>query len=373
MTAKLASSLVGLFAALLAACGGSAPATSPGPSAAAKAPATSSAPSAAAPASSAAAANPAAPSPAASGARDKIAAAYSTVSSTSTVPYVTKGGGFFEKYGLDASLGFVSPPALTGALTSGKDVDLAYASAASVVTLDAQGGDLVMIGAPVQGGIFSVVANPGIGSIADLKGKTVAIMNIGGTGDLMLRQLLTQNKLVPNTDVTLVTIAEYPALIAALKNGQVQAGVFSEPFTSTAVNQGGKVIFDQAKEGGKPIQSPITTKRGYIASHRDLLKRFLMANMDAVHLMKTNPAEAARYTQPYLKIDDQQVLRQGVEHMNAITDMDLGIPLSDLGDSMKIAAGSVPAVAKLKPEDVVDLSLIEEIKASGFLDKLYGK
>jgi hypothetical protein len=40
---------------------------------------------------------------------------------------------------------------------------------------------------------------------------------------------------------------------------------------------------------------------------------------------------------------------------------------------MKIAAATVPEVAKLKPEDVVDLSLIQEITASGFLDKLYGK
>jgi hypothetical protein len=53
-------------------------------------------------------------------------------------------------------------------------------------------------------------------------------------------------------------------------------------------------------------------------------------------------------------------------------DRGMDVPLDFLAASIKIAAANVPEVGTLKPEDLVDLSLLNEIKASGFLDKLYG-
>src|SRR5690348_17846518 len=54
----------------------------------------------------------------------------------------------------------------------------------------------------------------------------------------------------------------------------------SEPFTSVAVSQGGKVIYDQSATKERAIQTPVTVKRGYLPAHRDALKRLLMANME---------------------------------------------------------------------------------------------
>ena len=45
----------------------------------------------------------------------------------------------------------------------------------------------------------------------------------------------------------------------------------------------------------------------------------------------------------------------------------VGSKVEIVGDT---AAVSAPDVANLKPESMVDLSLIQEIKASGFLDRL---
>jgi ABC-type nitrate/sulfonate/bicarbonate transport system substrate-binding protein len=161
------------------------------------------------------------------------------------------------------------------------------------------------------------------------------------------------------------------ATIAALTSHQVAAIVTGEPFTSIAVSQGAHVIYDQAKSGESAVQTPVTVKRSYIAGHRDILKRLLMANLEAIHMMKTDPAASARYIQPYLKVDDLNALQASVESSAKVIAPDMNIPMDYLANSLKIAAANVPEVATLKPEDLVDVSLLQEIKASGFIDKLY--
>ncbi|HEX6513176.1 MAG TPA: ABC transporter substrate-binding protein [Chloroflexota bacterium] len=327
----------------------------------------------AAPASSAVKPAPSASASAAGVPKDPLRAGYVSVSAYSTGPTITKGAGFFDKYNLDVNLTFISPPALTAALTAGKDMDVGYGSAESTATVDAQGGDLVIIGAMQQAGIFKISATPPIKSIADLRGKSVAITTKGSSTDLLFRQLAQQNNLVPDKDVSVVSIPEQPAMVAALKSGQVAAAVMSEPATSMAVAQGATVIYDQGKSAGKAVQLPVLLKRGYLASHRELLKRFLMANLEGIHFMKTKPAQAAPFAAAFLKTDDQTVVQKALEAVSQATDDDMNVPLQAVADSIKTSASTSPEVAKLKPEDIVDTSILQEIKASGFIDKLAAK
>lgn len=360
----------------LSACGGSAaPASAPAQSASAAAPASTAAKpaasSAAAKPAASAAAKPATSALASGGAKEKIRAGYLSHSTTSSITFISSRAGLYDKYGLDVQLSFVEPAILTTALNAGKDFDVGYASAANIPTINVKGGDLVMIAGSAQGGIFSMIAGPGINSIADLKGKKAAVTSSGSTTDLLLRKLLQDNGLTPGKDVSVVVVQGDSALVAALVSHQVDAIVNSEPFTSVAVSQGGKVIYDQSATKERAIQTPVTVKRSYLPAHRDALKRLLMANMEAIHMIKTDPAAAAKYALPDMGMEDVAVLQKALVHAGQGMDPDMDLPLDYLAASLKIAAANVPEVGKLKPEDLVDTSLLEEIKASGFLDKLY--
>jgi len=328
-------------------------------------------PSAPAQPSSTAASAPAGPAAASGGPKDKLRAGYLSHSTTSAIEFVSKAAGLYDKYGLDVELTYVKPAVLTTALNAGKDFDVGYASAANIPTVNVKGGDLVMIGGSAQGGIFSIVANPAIKSIADLKGKKAGVTSTGSTTDLLLRQVLQANKLVPGQDVGIVVIADDSAIVAALTSHQLDAIINSEPFTSIAVAQGGSVIYDQAKSGERAVQTPVTVKRSYLPAHRDVLKRLLMANMEAIHMIKTNPTAAAKFAAPLMEFDDVGVLETALKRTAQIMDPDMNIPMENLATSLKIAAANVPEVANLKPEDLVDLSILQEIKASGFVEKLY--
>ena len=354
---------------MLAACGqaGPAPAASSSPSAGAAASKTAASASASPGGSGASApgaakpASPAAAKPAASGVT-KLTASYTALSSTTALPWIAKGAGFFEKQGLDVTLNFLSPATLTAGLLSGT-VDVGYGSPGSVAAADAHGGDLVIVGAIYQGSTFSIVARPEIKSVTDLKGKKVGATQRGATTDFLIHKVAQQQGF--GSDVNVIYIPDQTSQIAALSSGALDAAVMTEPLTSEAIAQGAHVIFGPNTKGNDFVSmSVVAVKRGYVPSHRDLLKRFLAANILAARLAKSNTDQAAGYMAPYLKIQDQKVLRSSLQGSLGVIRQDLSLTLPALQQVLDATATSDPEVAKLKPQDLVDLSLVDELKAS---------
>lgn len=300
------------------------------------------------------------------GTREKLRIGYSTLSASNYLAFVTKGAGLYEKYGIEPEMQFMSPATVTAAMVSG-DVDVAYSSSANVPTSNLSGADLVAIGAVAQHPFFAIVARPGVAKVEDLNDKKVAVTQAGATTDVLLKQLIAQKKL---TGVTVTYLPDATAQLAALQNGTVDAVVNSEPQTSMAIQQGAIVIYDQSKSGEKFVGVLLAVRRPYLTAHRELLKRFLMANLEGIHLMKTKPSEAAQYPGPYLKLNDNDVLLHSMEAQSRVTDDDLNIPLDAYQSVIDMTAVTVPGLAKLHPQDLVDLSLLDEIKASHFIENL---
>jgi len=295
----------------------------------------------------------------------KLNASYTALSSTTALPWVAKGAGLFGKQGLDVTLSFLSPATLTAGLVSGS-VDIGYGSPGSVAAADAHGGDLVILGATYEGSIFSIVARPGIAGLADLKGKKVGATQRGATTDFLIHQVAQQQGFGPN-DLNVVYIPQQASQIPAMSTGALDAAVLTEPFTSAAVAQGGHVIYGPNTKGANKYvsMSVISVKRSYVPAHRDLLKRFLTANVQAVRFLKTQTGEAATYVAPYLKMDDVAVVRKSLEGSLGVMRDDLTPTMPGLQSVLTATATSDPAIAKLKPQDLVDLSIVDEIKASG--------
>jgi ABC-type nitrate/sulfonate/bicarbonate transport system substrate-binding protein len=137
-----------------------------------------------------------------------------------------------------------------------------------------------------------------------------------------------------------------------------------------ALSQGNVVIYDQKTSGIKNVGGPLLVTHKYLASHADVLKRFLMADLDAMHLIKTDPAKAATYTSKYMQVS-QEVGTAAMKAEGELMDGYLSIPLQSLAEQMKVAAATNPKVANLKPEQLVDTTLLDQILATDFMAKLY--
>ncbi|GAA4700666.1 NitT/TauT family transport system substrate-binding protein [Promicromonospora umidemergens] len=140
--------------------------------------------------------------------------------------------GLWDKHGVDATTSsFTNGPLQIQALGTG-DLDFGYIGPGAF-WLPAS-GQAKLVAMNTLGRADRVVAQPGIESVEDLAGKTVAVPE-GTSGDMILTLALEEAGMTKE-DVELVPM-EPPAIVAALSSGQVDAAGFWYPSLATVKEQ----------------------------------------------------------------------------------------------------------------------------------------
>ncbi|HEY2790991.1 MAG TPA: ABC transporter substrate-binding protein, partial [Micromonosporaceae bacterium] len=277
--------------------------------------------------------------------------------------------GLLKQYGIQPKMEALASASITQALIGGS-IDIAYASSVTIPTAVEKGAKLVVLGASYQGPIFSVVGNPSIKGLAGLKGKKLGTTQVGSTTYVLAEQLIQSVGLKPNKDVTLVPVGSNAASIAALKSGELDAAVLSEPATTQAIDSGASMIYNQADSGVKSVGWVISVRRAYLSANKDTITKFLKADIATVHFMKAEPDKAAPLLSGLLDTSDPSVLSGSLAAMNRITENALQIPTDDYTAKIAVAAASDPGLKNLELSSFVDTSLVDQIVASGFVQSL---
>ena len=145
-------------------------------------------------------------------------------------------------------------------ITGGNYVSYIQAEAAGQANLDIFAEGSVM--EPGTQGIYVMPGSP-IKSLADLKGKTVAINAPKNILYLLAASVLAEHGLAANS-VTFVTNIPFPAMPAALKAGKIDAAVLPEPFASVAEQSDGAVPLVDLNQGATtnfPVAGYVVTKQ----------------------------------------------------------------------------------------------------------------
>jgi NitT/TauT family transport system substrate-binding protein len=197
---------------LLAACGGQATPASPAPSK---------------PASSA----PASPSPAVSAAAK--AQAVKTIwgvgagSLVQFVPDLIVEKGFLSQHGLEMDRRAMTAVTASDALGADEIDFTTYSSSAARA---AAKGLPVRVVAVMTTGSWSLIGQPDLKSVADLKGKTIGITAVGTDESAYLKTVVEKAGMSIN-DVTQLSLAQEGPLVAALESKSVSAVVLVPPWT----------------------------------------------------------------------------------------------------------------------------------------------
>lgn len=134
-----------------------------------------------------------------------------------------------------------------------------------------------------------IIAAEGINSVADLKGKTVAIE--AGTVDHFLLLLALKNVGLTGKDVTIKALPTADAA-AAFKAGQVDAvGAFA-PFTTTALERPGSKAIATSKEFPGAIPDHLVFQSSFVAEHPDEVQKVVKTWFDTIAWIAANKDEA---------------------------------------------------------------------------------
>ena len=188
-------------------------------------------------------------------------------------------GGFGAKRGLKIELLQIKAGAtLMKALIAG-EIDSVDMGAAESIVAGARGTGVKIVGCTWPGVPQVVLAKAEIKTLADLKGKNVAISSPGSLPDLLFRGMLDAAN-VPFSDVKLATqgadLDRYKSLISGITDAAVVSNEFEAVMPPNI-----KVLAKGNTAVPKFIRLCLATSSKVLAERRDDLVRFIAAEMDA--------------------------------------------------------------------------------------------
>lgn len=225
--------------------------------------------------------------------------------------FVAQEQGFFKQEGLEVELiEFVNSADGLNAVTANKLDIGAFGTTAPLVHY-ARGADLKIIGG-IMGGDAAVVVKPEnaakVRSVADLKGTKIATVRLA-TGDAVLRGALKDARIDWKTQTQIFELKSPPAVIEAVKSGQVDAGVVWGPHDIRAERQGLKVVIRSTElQPGHPC-CRLVVKSDKL-KNPVVLEKFLRAILRAEQFAAGHRKETIDAIGKYVKLD-RDVLEQG--------------------------------------------------------------
>ncbi len=191
----------------------------------------------------------------------------------------------------------------------------------------------------------------------------------GGTSDFLARILAQEAGLTPGKDIRILYMKSAPEILAALTQGNADAGIISAPMTLRARQLGFKEIVNVVGKNIPMVHSSLATTRDFVGDHRDRVRRFLQGYIEGIKVARSNPEETKRIVGKYTKITGQEDLEETYRTFVGAWEK---VPYVSSAAVQTILNFSTSPNAKIaKPEQFIDNSIIEELERSGFISQLY--
>jgi len=274
--------------------------------------------------------------------------------------------GVFRKRGIDMTLPAIAvggPEAAAG-LARG-DWDFAHTGTVPVAEGVLKGQDIVILAMPTSDFPKSfVMTRKGITQLSQLSGKKVGVLT--ETGQTSVAARITIEK--AGASATYVPLVKFDRIFAALAAGEIDAGALPIDLRFSGVARHGWNAF--------PIDafdtpSIFATTRKLITSDRPLVMEVMRGFVETIHLFKTRPDIVVPLLQRYVKIEYRKV----AEDLYAFhVPVFLKAPRPSFPSMQELRdflSPKYPNAASLRESDIADSSFIDELRRSGFIDRLY--
>jgi NitT/TauT family transport system substrate-binding protein len=295
-----------------------------------------------------------------------VVVTYAQPSGAFTPIWVAYDAGLFKKHGLNATLQLLTPQVSAQAVVA-EEADF-YTDGPDLINARLRGGQVKYFAGTMQQLVFQMWGAKEIGSVKELKGKTVAASTPRAALDTATREALKRNGLVPDRDVQILYVQTVPAILSAVLGGRTAAGTLSAPNTLKAKESGLNLLVDVGKLNIPAFQVAYGTTEKYLKNNPNTVYAFLKAMAEGVVLSKKDPAVAKKAISKYAKIEDPATLEGTYEAFAPYWAMSLAVrPEAVRAQFDYLDDKEFPAAKNADPKDFYDNSFVDALGKSGFL------
>ena len=300
----------------------------------------------------------------------KLYVVYASISGTQAVAWIAKDAAIFAKHGLDVDLLFAGGGRAITSLLGG-DTPIATVGGPSVIAARLAGSDAIITAHVFDTMLYSLMVNPEIRTLADLKGKKLGASRFGSVTDFALRYVLKENGLDPVRDVVIFQIGGQSETLAALKAGSIQGGVIASPATAEAKRLGMKQLINMANLGVEYPHTTIATTGRFLRTARGTVLRFTRAYVEGIQRFLKDREFSLKVIGKYTKIQNRAALEATYDDYAPYVKK---IPTPAVGSIKTVLEQLSAADPKAKtapPQDFIDPSVVAELEQEGFFKQLW--
>ena len=302
----------------------------------------------------------------------KMAVGYGSISSAQLPAWIAKETGIFTKNGLDVQLVFFKGSTTAVMALLSRETPISQVTGPPIVNAGLRGSDSVFVAGGAVIVDYWLMSRPDIRTAEQLKGGSIAVSTFGGQSEFVSHIALKKLGLTPGKDVTMVQIGVPSDRLIATETGKVRASLLNAPDSFIGEKKG---LYIHAYVSLPSQSTGVATTRRFIRENPDLVRKYVRAQVEAVHRIKTDKETAMRVLVKYLGAQDKQILERTYEDIAS----DQKLPpkqyptLEGLKTIIDPLAETDAKAKSVKPEDFVDATFVKELDQSGFTDSLYKK
>lgn len=209
--------------------------------------------------------------------------------------------------------------------------------------------------------MFSLVVQPEIKTVDNLKGKIVAISSFGGTQHLITAGTLRAVGINPERDVKMINVGNEAVRVEQLRSKQIHAAMINPPMSVMMKREGFGLLLHASDYVDLPLTGlGATTKK--LKENPDQAKRVVRALNESLQFIRANQKETidifARWLRidPSIAADTYDVALRVLSADGTASDKAIVASIEEAKDTGKIKGN-------FTPRDVSDFSLVRSVVA----------
>ena len=280
--------------------------------------------------------------------------------------WVAQDAGLFTKHGVNVDLKYLAATtAVQGMLGGGEEIGLVGNQG---IDAKLEGADLIYVASGLPVFVFQIYGRQEIKSLADVKGKVVAVTQPAASTDYAMRIVLKRNGLEPDKDVRILYAQDINGVLTSVSTGNAAAGIMSAPTSIRAKAAGLKPIVDITALKVPFLFTGMLSSSKVMREKNEAVNRFLRAYIEAMAVIRRDKESTMKSLGKFLKTNDQAVLESVYDDYKDV------FPVTPLMTAAEVKAvldvAKSPKAKQMKPEEFFDNSIVHKIQASGFIEQV---
>jgi NitT/TauT family transport system substrate-binding protein len=292
-------------------------------------------------------------------AADKVRIAVANFNVTFLPAGVAAKKGYFRDEGLDVEIVRVSPPVSVAALMGG-DIDYVMVLGSSVRAA-VRGLPVKVLANFVDALTFALVAQTGIKSVSELRGKTLGVGALGDSSDLAARIMIKHFGVEPDKEMKILGLGPDSARLATLREKLIDVAIVSPPADSLGKGMGFNVLA-RAYEVFRFAAIGLSASDKKIKERPEETKRVLKALIRANRYMRQDRAGTIQALMEWAKVEHQSALEAYDGSASVFNTSDGTIPEEGLRLVLEQAKKEAKITRDIPLAEIINVNLLREVQ-----------